>query len=283
MIRGSGFGSRLPAGDDARVDMATDDEIKICCATFYESDVVRMFLGDVLHPGGLALTRQMGEAIGLGTGDRVLDVACGRGASAIHLAERFGCHVTGLDYGTENVAAAEAHAGECGVAHLTCFRPGDAEGLAFDARSFDAVISECSFCTFPDKGTAAAEMARVLRPGGRLDLTDMTVNGPLPDDIQTLLAWVACVAGAGSANQYVATLRLAGFADFSVVDRRDALLDMVADVRTKLLGVELAVGLGKLDVGDLPVAEGKRLAGQAVELIQNGTVGYTLITARKKG
>jgi arsenite methyltransferase len=268
--------------DDIGVDVATHGEIKICCATFYESDVVRLLVGDVLHPGGLALTRQMGEAIALGPGEQVLDVACGRGASAVHLAERFGCQVTGLDYGAENVAAAKAHAEECNVAHLTEFRQGDAESLPFDAQSFSAVISECSFCTFPDKDIAATEMARVLKPGGRLGLTDMTVNGPLPEEIQTMLAWVACVTGAGPADEYVATLRAAGFADFSVVDQRDALLDMVAGVRRKLLGIELAVGLGKLDLGDLDLGEGKRLANRTVELIQNGTVGYTLITARKK-
>ena len=278
-------------------DRTTDCEIKICCATFYQSDLVRMLLGDVLHPGGLALTRHLGSVIGLGPGDRVLDVACGRGASAVHLAEQFGCHVTGLDYGPQNIAAAEAHATNKGVVHLTTFRQGDAEGLPFDEGAFDAVISECSFCTFPDKAMATAEMARVLRcpepfdvtqdkpaegrSGGRLGLTDMTISGPLPEDIQSLLAWVACVAGAGTPEDYVATLRKAGFAGFTVEDHRDVLLGMVDDVRRKLLGVELAVWLGKLDLGDLDLSEGKHLARRAVELIEGGTVGYTLITARK--
>jgi SAM-dependent methyltransferase len=295
-------------------DTTTDREIKICCATFYQSDIVRMLLGDVFHPGGLALTRHLGEVIGLDPSDRVLDVACGRGASAVHLAEHFGCHVTGLDYGPENIAAAQAHAVDKGVTHLTAFRQGDAEGLPFDSGSFDAVISECSFCTFPDKATAAAEMARVLRcpepldfpfdpstllraglaqgraqdrpaeghSGGRLGLTDMTVSGPLPDDVQSLLAWVACVAGAGTPEDYTATLRKAGFTDFIVEDQRDALLGMVSDIRRKLLGVELAAGLGKLDLGDLDLSEGKRLARRAVELIEGGVVGYTLIAAIKK-
>jgi len=263
------------------IGTAADREIKICCATFYQSDFVRMLFGDIFHPGGLSLTRHLGEVIGLGPNDRVLDVACGRGASAVHLAQTFGCHITGLDYGAENVAAAEAHAAESGMDHLTAFRQGDAEGLPFDDGAFDAVISECSYCTFPDKATAAAEMARVLKPGGRLGLTDMTVSGSLPDDVQSLLAWVACVAGAGMPEDYVATLQAAGFADFTVEDQRHALLDMVAGVRRKLLGVELAVGLGKLNLGDIDLDEGKRLARRAVELIEDGTVGYTLIAAKR--
>jgi ubiquinone/menaquinone biosynthesis C-methylase UbiE len=273
------------------VKAASNHEVKICCATFYQSDLVRMLLGDILHPGGLALTRYLGGAIGLGPDDRVLDAACGRGASAVHLAERFGCHVTGLDYGAENILAAQALAAENGVGHLTAFREGDAEGLPFDDGSFDAVISECSFCTFPDKAIAASEMARVLRgPAGRLGLTDMTVCGPLPEEIQSLLAWVACVAGAGSPGEYVATLQAAGFGDFVVEDQRDAMLDMVTDVRRRILGIELAAGLGKLKLGNgsmepptlLDVSEAKRLARRAVELSEDGTVGYTLITARKK-
>ncbi len=268
--------------DDRIMDAEADQGIKVCCATFYQSDLVRLLLGDVFHPGGLALTRHLGECLGLCPGMRVLDVACGRGASAVHLAQRFGCHVTGLDYGAENIAAAEARAAESGVAHLTTFRRGDAEGLPFEAGTFDAVVSECSFCTFPDKATAAAEMARVLTPGGRLGLTDMTVSGGLPKEIESLLGWVACVAGAGTAGEYVTTLRVAGFSEFAVEDQRDALLDMVDDVRRKLLGVELAAGLGRLSLGELDLEEGKRLARRAVELIEGGKVGYTLITARKE-
>ena len=262
-------------------DPAPEAEIKVCCASFYESELVRLFLGDVLHPGGLELTGHLAELIGLSSGDSVLDVACGRGASAVFLAETFGCHVTGLDYGQENVAAAKARAAEAGMAHLTAFRQGDAERLPFDDAHFDALISECSFCTFPDKAGAATEMARVLRPDGRLGLTDVTVSGAVPEDLQSLLAWVACVAGAAPPDEYVATLEQAGFDGFVVEDRSGDLLELVNGVRKKLLAVELAVGLGKLDLGDVNMDDGKRLSRRAVELIESGTVGYTLITANR--
>ena len=262
-------------------DGNSDREIKTCCATFYQSDVVRMLLGNVLHPGGLALAYHLGTAVTLDGRDRVLDVACGSGASAVHLAERFGCRVTGLDYSPENIATAQGHAMSRGVAHLTSFCQGDAERLPFDDGAFDTVISECSFCTFPNKITAAAEMARMLRPGGRLGLTDMTVNGALPDDVHTVLSWVSCIAGASTPQHYVATLRAAGFTGFVIEDHRDALLDMVKDMRRNLLGVELAARLAKLDLGDLDPGKGKRLAWRVVELIEKRVVGYTLITAGK--
>ncbi len=263
------------------IDRAADREIKICCATFYASDIVHMLLGDTLHPGGLELTYHLGEALGLGKEDQVLDVACGRGASAIGLADRFGCHVTGLDYGPENVAAAQESAAARGVGRLTTFRIGDAEGLPFDDGSFDAAISECSFCTFPDKAAAAAEMARVLRPGGRLGLTDITMTAELPDDMRSLLAWVACVAGAGSPEQYSILLRDAGFSDFAVEDHRTALLNMITDIRRRFLAVELAAGLGTISLEGMNLSEGKRLAQRAADLTQKGDLGYTLIAARK--
>lgn len=262
-------------------EMTSSHEVKSCCAAFYQNDVVRMLLGDVLHPGGLALTQHLGSAMQLTDADLVLDVACGRGQSAVHLTERFGCRVTGLDYGADNLAAAETLAIAKGVTELDSFRLGDAERLPLEDASFDAVISECSFCTFPDKSEAAAEMARVLRPGGRLGLTDMTVDGRLPEDVQTLLAWVSCVAGAGTSADYVAILQRAGFTDFVVEDRRQDLLDMTDQVKRKLVGVELVAKLGKLQLGELNLGEGKRLARQVEELILGGVIGYTLITATK--
>lgn len=255
--------------------------IKTCCASFYQSGVVRMLLGDVLHPGGLALTHHLGEVVRLKQTDRVLDIACGRGASAIHLAESFGCHVTGLDYSPENLAAAEAHADSRGVSHLTSFKQGDAEELPFGDGSFDVVISECSFCTFPNKKVAAGEMARLLHPGGRLGMTDVTINGNVPEDMQSILTWVACIAGAGSAQAYVSLLKEAGFIDFTVEDRGDVLKDMLKEVRRKLLGLGLAASLGKLNLGELGLQSGKEMLQRAADLIEEEIVGYTLINARK--
>ncbi len=259
----------------------TDREIKTCCATFYQSEVVRVLLGDVFHPGGLDLTCHLGDVLRLRPDQRVLDVACGQGASAIHLAEQFGCRVTGLDYGHENIATAKRFAAERGVGSWTSFHQSDAERLPFHDGVYDAVISECSFCTMPNKAAAAGEMIRVLAPRGRLGLTDMTLNGTLPDDIDSLLAWVACVGGAGTSKDTIQTLLDAGFTHFTVEDYSQALIDMVADVRRRLLGLEVAVGLGGLDLDDLDLEEGKRLARCAAELIEAGTVGYTFITARK--
>src|SRR5262249_24512830 len=81
-------------------------EIKSCCATLYQSDLVGRLLGDSFHPGGEALTIRLGELLQLGPDSSVLDVASGQGTSAILLARRFGCRVLGIDYGRTATALA---------------------------------------------------------------------------------------------------------------------------------------------------------------------------------
>src|SRR5260370_8062718 len=79
---------------------------KACCADLYASDWVRLLLGESLHPGGLSLTERLGVLLGLDAQTRVLDLAAGRGTSALHLARVFGCQVIGGDYGARNVGLA---------------------------------------------------------------------------------------------------------------------------------------------------------------------------------
>ncbi len=260
-----------------------DEKVKSCCANVYESDWARLLLGDSFHPGGLALTERLGELLGLGRGKRVLDVAAGKGASAIFLARRFGCEVVGVDYGARNVAEATRAAEEAGVAGLVSFQQGDAERLSFEDGEFDAVICECAYCTFPDKAAAAREFHRVLRPGGSVGLSDLTRNGELGPELQTLLAWVACLGDARPVEEYSFHLRGAGFAEIETEPHDEALGEMVRDVRTKLLGAELMAKLGKisLPVGDL--GQAKNMARAAAQSIDRGNLGYSLILARRIG
>ncbi len=80
---------------------------------------------------GLRLTERLGELLHLTPESQVLDVASGKGTSALFLAERFACHVIGLDYSEQNVAQANELAAAKGLASLVSFEPGDAEHLHF--------------------------------------------------------------------------------------------------------------------------------------------------------
>jgi arsenite methyltransferase len=255
-------------------------DVKTCCATLYESDFARMLLGDSFHPGGLRLTERLGVKLALGTGMRILDVASGTGETAIFLARRFGCEVTGIDLGPENVLQASARAAETGVGHLVRFEPGDAEGLGFPNATFDAVLCECAFCTFPEKRQAAAEFARVLRPGGQVGLSDLTRLAELPEELQGLLAWVACIADARPVQEYAGYLESAGFRNVDVETHDEALAEMVRNIQGKLLATELMSKLQKVPLEGIDFAKAKRLAVAATEAVRAGKLGYALVIAQ---
>ena len=255
--------------------------LKTCCATLYESDWARLLLGKSFHPGGLVLTERLGELLGLGPGHRVLDVAAGRGTSAIFLAQRFGCEVVGIDYGADMVAEAAALAHEAELSDRVRFEQGDAESLRFACGTFDAIVGECAFCTFPDKPAAAAEFARVIRRGGRVGLSDLTRTGPLPSELETLLAWIACIADARPIVDYIDYLENAGFVTDRIEPHNTVLGDMIKDVRTKLMGAELLLKLRKLELPEADFDQVKALARSAAETVQRGQLGYALVIATK--
>src|SRR5262249_24079560 len=126
-----GAGGRPPlstgSGDvcvQRRSRMTTDpaSDFKQCCARLYESDIVSLLLGDSFHPGGVALTERLGHLMNLTRDSHVVDVASGRGTSALHLAQRLGCRVSGFDLSQRNVDRATADAARLGLTDRVRFQ-----------------------------------------------------------------------------------------------------------------------------------------------------------------
>ena len=255
--------------------------LKACCAEFYQDDLVRTLLGDTLHPGGLVLTRRLGHSLELRAGERVLDVACGRGASTILLAQEFGCHVVGIDYGAANITMARNAAAQSGIDHEVAFRQGDAELLSEGDEAYDALICECALSTFPDKASALAEMHRVLSPGGRLGITDVTVNSPLPQELAGLAASVACIGQALSQQGYEEAMENQKLHDITITDCSDALRQLIQDIHRRVLLARMAASSGILNLNGLDLDQALHLLQTAQEQVQQGVLGYMLLIARK--
>jgi arsenite methyltransferase len=212
-------------------------------------------------------------------GERVLDVASGPGTTALCLAAEFGIAVDLVDLAERSDARANATAADRELAAHVRFHHGDAERLPLPDRSVDAVIVECAFCTFADKPTAAAEMSRVLRPRGRVGLTDVTLDTERLDDrLRTLAGWVACLADARPAEQYAAILSQSGLHVTFRESHDAALLDMIDQIEARLLMLRIT-RLPALEVIDFDAAlDGIALARHAVG---SGVAGYTLLVAEK--
>ncbi len=265
-------------------ELQSPETIKACCVALYESDWATLVLGDSYHPGRLQLTERLGNMLDLQPGHLVLDVASGLGTSAIYLAQRFGCQVVGVDFSRQIVEQANANAAEAGISQLVQFKRGDAERLPFEDGSFDALICECAFCTFPSKPQAASQFARVLRPGGRIGLSDLTRSGPLPPELDTLMAWVACIADAQPIEEYMSILTMAGFSMHQVEIHDEALAELIHEIRGKLLVAELMANLKRLDIPEwIDFDEAGRLAKTTAETVNQGKLGYALFSGEITG
>jgi SAM-dependent methyltransferase len=253
-------------------------EIKGCCAAAYGSEAVRWLLGDRLHPGGAWLTARLVDALGAGPGALVADVACGPGAGALQAAEQTGCDAVGIDLAPANIARATATAAASGLAGRARFVVGDAEALPLDDAGVDGVLCECALCTFPDKRAAVREIARVLRPGGVLALSDVTAERDrLPAELRSLDAWVACV---GDARPLDALADLLG-AHGLLVERRERhdaamgeLVDRV-DARFRLARALRPTALAG------SIERGLAITAAAHAALARGALGYGVLIARR--
>ncbi|MFI2347097.1 class I SAM-dependent methyltransferase [Streptomyces sp. NPDC019443] len=257
------------------------EEMKACCAAAYSSDVVALLLGDSYHPGGTALTRRLADALTLGPGERVLDVASGRGTTALLLADRYQARVDGVDYSAANTALAQGAAQAAGLTARARFTTGDAERLPYPDGVFDAVVCECALCTFPDKAKAAAEFARVLRPGGRLGITDVTARPDrLPLELTTLGARIACVADAQPLQEYARILSGAGLRTVTTERHDQAMLRMIDQIEARLSLLRMTAP-DRLTAAGVDLDAAEDVLGAARTAAADGALGYALLIAAK--
>lgn len=139
-------------------------------------DVIEMSGVETLHPGGLDISRRIGELVGLGPTVRLLDVSSGKGVFACTYAERFGCRVVGVDINEAFVAQATARAVRLGLSDRVSFRAGDSRSLPFADGEFDVVVNECAvgLTAISAPARVLGEMARVTRAGGRVAIHEST-------------------------------------------------------------------------------------------------------------
>ena len=157
--------------------------------------------------------------IDLREGQTVLDLGSGGGIDVLLSARRVGPggKAIGLDMTDEMLALARKNAAEAGVANVE-FVKGEMEAMPLPDASVDVIISNCVVNLSPDKDAVLRESYRVLRPGGRLAISDVVVQGAtIPDELRADVAsWTGCIAGALEDGEYRRKLGAAGFTDVEI-------------------------------------------------------------------
>ena len=188
---------------------------------------------------------------GLQPGETVLDLGSGAGFDALIAAPRVGPtgRVIGVDMTPEMLERARIHAVEAGYARTVEFREGTIEALPVAAGTVDVIISNCVINLSPDKPAVFREAFRVLKPGGRLAVSDIVLSKALPDDLREMAAgYVACLSGALVESEYIAAMTAAGFEDIRWTRTPASMLFDSSTLDPEALAIAEEVGRERLDL-----------------------------------
>jgi len=190
-----------------------------CCSTersLYPADLLA-----ALPEGESTVSYGCGDPITLAAlqpAQTVLDLGSGAGLDCFFAAKKVGemGKVIGVDMTPEMIERAQSSAERLNIQNVE-FRQGYLEELPVESNTVDVIISNCVINLAPDKFKVFAEAIRVLKPGGKLAVSDIVTDGPLPDSIkQSLSAWAGCVAGAVEAKNYIGMMESVGFTNISI-------------------------------------------------------------------
>lgn len=207
-----------------------------------------------LHPGGTESTAALLDRAGLSNGTRLLDVGCGTGAS-LSLARERGADPVGLDHDPP----------ARGIR-------GDLAHLPIRGESVDIVLAECVVCLVPDRSRTFEEIRRVLNPDGRLALSDIVVEGAVPD-LPGGIEETLCLSNTAGQAALVESIEESGFVVDDVRDHRDDLLAMRDTIEDRVDYGPLLQLLGE---------RGTRLLDAIDDMedaVESGRIGYVSLVA----
>lgn len=185
-------------------------------------------------PEGANLGLGCGNPVALASlkaGETVLDLGSGGGIDCFLAARTVGPsgRVIGVDMTDEMIRLARENAGKSGLMNVE-FRQGEIESLPVEDGTVDAVISNCVINLSPDKGKVFREIYRVLKPGGRMMVSDIVLDGELPAAVKdSVAAYTGCIGGAMKRRDYLGAMAKAGFAQVEIVAEAKVPVDLWAD------------------------------------------------------
>jgi len=193
-----------------------------CNTTLYDAQLLEGLPADVTN-----ISLGCGDPVSIASlkpGETVLDLGSGGGIDCFMAARQVGDtgYVIGVDMTPDMLMKANSNKVKMGT-HNVEFRRGQIEALPVTDNSIDIILSNCVINLSPDKPTVFAEAFRVLKPGGRVSISDILTEGEFSPEMRAdLNQWAECVTGASDVEQYTGIMRGVGFVNVQVVDKADA-------------------------------------------------------------
>jgi SAM-dependent methyltransferase len=187
-------------------------------AVGYSEDEIKSIPADAIFGLGCGNPTALAE---IKKGETVLDLGSGGGIDVFLAANKVGDEgkVIGVDMTEAMVETATQNAAAGGYENVE-FKLGEIENLPIEDNSIDVIISNCVINLTPNKSVAFKEVFRVLKNGGRILISDIVTEGELPDEVRkSFQAWSECTAGAMEKQDYLETIKKAGFKDVEIIEQ----------------------------------------------------------------
>lgn len=258
-------------------------QLKKSTAKFYEDGFFDMILKeDVLHPGGLKLTERLANLASIDENSTVLDIASGKGTSAIFLAKKFNCTVVGIDLSEVLTRRATELSKTEMVADQVFFKVADAERLPFKTDSFDAIINECSLCLFPNKKNALKEMYRVLNDEGKLVLSDVTLE-ETDRKLRNKLLFFSGIESAVPLEVLDSYFKDTGFLEIDAIDSSEVIIELYKSVKRRYSYIRRSILKSfNNSCGDINLRNLIEFARTTEQLIRERKLGYGIVVGKKQ-
>ena len=243
---------------------------------------------DQFHIRGLAATRELARALGPVAGQTVLDVGSGLGGPARALAGEYRCDVTGVDLNPEYVEVATRLTARSGLSSTVRFTVGNALDLPFPDAAFDHVLTQHVAMNIADRGRLYAELARVVKPGGRLAIHDVVAGDGEPPVFPVPWADTPDMSFLLTAGQTRAAITAAGFEELWFRDQTTVTMgwfEAIAGAESPAGGSPPAIGR---PAGEMPPAIGlpvvmgpgfPSMLGNLADNVRHGRVGVIMLVA----
>ncbi|MFW9956945.1 MAG: arsenite methyltransferase [Candidatus Odinarchaeota archaeon] len=217
--------------DASCCDSTSDQTSSSCCGPQQKAKVTRVNVAETLGydiegmpTGATESFAGCGNPVALASlkeGEVVLDLGSGAGLDMFVASKKVGDtgKVIGVDMTPAMIEKAKKNAEELGITNVD-FRFGDIENMPVDDDSVDAIISNCVINLAPNKAKVFQEAYRVLRPGGRIMVSDIVLSKPLPKEVRDeVITYTGCIGGAILDEEYLAHIRNAGFVDVEITGK----------------------------------------------------------------